>query len=315
MTSERSPRSGLALREFLTPPAMWARYGALCRERADVRTTSYILGTKDAQLEWLHSVGVVQDAALAALAAPVPPVKLRRNVADPDAEAFLWTGFVDLVQIISCFETHHARDSGEPFDVLDFGCGCGRLLRFFQPVAAHWRACGADANPELVSWCRARLPSATVVRNAVDGELEFPSGRFDLIYCLSVFTHLPEDKASFWLKELARLLRPGGILVATIHGETALDTIRASAAHQSMFDITSQEATGVAEELSRAGFIYRRYQRNTLAVANVGEDYGNSFISPDYVRHHWTAHDLEVCEVLPGGLRGWQDLVVLRRCP
>ncbi len=278
-----------------------------------MRTTRYILGSTEAQLEWLHSVGVVQHPALAAFVPAVPPVQLRRKVADPDAEAFLWTGFVDIVQILSCFERFHTLKSDEPFDVLDFGSGCGRLLRFFQPVASQWSAYGADANAELASWCREHLTSISIVQNAVDGPLEFSSDTFDLIYCLSVFTHLPEDKALRWLTELGRLLRPGGVLVATIHGETAIETIRGSAVHQSLFGLTDEQVRVVAEELSRVGFVYRPYQRDALGLANVGDEYGNSFISPSYVKQHWTAHHLELCEVLPGGLRGWQDFLVFRR--
>jgi len=313
MTSHRSPRNGLALRELLTPPGMWARYEALCGEDPAVRTTRYILGNRESQLEWMHSVGVAQDAGLASFGAPIPPVELRSKVADPDVEAFLWTGFVDSVRMLSCFEQHHALHSEGPFDVLDFGCGCGRLLRFFEPVHGQWRAVGADANPKLASWCRDHLRSISIVQNTVDGPMDGPSERFDLIYCLSVFTHLSEHKALRWLKEVERLLRPGGVFVATTHGETALNTIEGSTAHRSMLDITDEQVRLVRNKLDREGFAYLPYRHDVLDLAGVGEDYGNSFTAPSYIRQHWASDSFELCDVLPGGLRGWQDLLVFRR--
>jgi 2-polyprenyl-3-methyl-5-hydroxy-6-metoxy-1,4-benzoquinol methylase len=313
MTPPPSNWGGLSLREFLTPQSMWARYEELCNERPDVRTTRYILGNREAQLEWLNSVGVAQDAAVAACVAPVPPRELRQKVADPDVEAFLWTGFVDIVTILTVLEKHHNVRTASALDVLDFGCGCGRLLRFLQPMAKRWNIVGADANGELASWSLEHLHPISIIKNGVDGPLTLPSERFDLIYCLSVFTHLSENKALRWLHELTRLLRPGGVLVATIHGESALNTIRTSPVHQSMFAMTETQAGIVAERLASDGFVYRAYDNDLLGLADVGSEYGNSFTSPSYVGQRWASTSLELCDVIPAGLRGWQDLVVLRR--
>jgi 2-polyprenyl-3-methyl-5-hydroxy-6-metoxy-1,4-benzoquinol methylase len=305
--------TGLAVREGLTPAAMWDRYQALCKSRPALRTTHYILGHKEAQLEWLHSVGVASDATLAAFAAPIPPDRLRTRVADPDLEPFLWTGFVDVVRILSLFHQHQSVGTAEPFDVLDFGCGCGRMLRFLHAVPGRWRAHGADTNPDLVEWCRSHLTSTPVSLNPADGPLEASDLSFDLVYCLSVFTHLAEDQARVWLAELARVLRPGGIVVATTHGQVALDTIRASTDHQAMFSMTREQAARLADDLPARGFVHLRYDQATLDVANAGRNYGNAFVDPGYVSRVWTVPSFEVCEVLPGGLRGWQDIVVLRK--
>ena len=285
----------------------------LCAERAAVRTTRYILANQEAQLEWLHSVGVISDAGLAACAAPIPPRDLRARVGDPDAEAFLWTGFVDVVQVLSVFERFHALQPRMPFDVLDFGCGCGRLLRFFESRNPEWRVRGADANSDLVSWCSSSLPTSQILHNAVDGPLPLENESLDLIYCLSVFTHLREDRANQWLRELARLLRPGGVLVATVHGQVAVETIRSSGVHQAMFSLTPEGAVGLANELRRRSFVHLAYPDDVVTLANVGPEYGNSFVTADYLRQAWNTAELEVCDVLPGGLRGWQDIVALRR--
>src|ERR1043165_8053538 len=69
--------------------------------------------------------------------------------------------------------------------------------------------------------------------------LPYKDQMFDLIYSLSVFTHLSENHASQWLSEMNRVLKPGGILIITIHGLTALNTIKNSALHQQMFKLVS----------------------------------------------------------------------------
>jgi SAM-dependent methyltransferase len=101
--------------------------------------------------------------------------------------------------------------------VLDFGCGVGRVLRHWKGLsgpALH----GADANPDLIAWCRANLPFARFQVNGLDGGLAAGNVSFDFIYALSVFTHLSEPLQRFWIDELARVLRPGGYLLLTTHG-------------------------------------------------------------------------------------------------
>ena len=57
--------------------------------------------------------------------------------------------------------------------------------------------------------------------NAALPPLAFRDNEFDPIYGVSVFTHLPADCQKRWLPQFARILRPGGILLLTVHGERA----------------------------------------------------------------------------------------------
>ena len=63
--------------------------------------------------------------------------------------------------------------------------------------------------------------------NGLDRPLNTPAGSFDLIYCLSVFTHLSEPLGRFWMGELARVLKPGGHLLITTHGDHYLPMLTA----------------------------------------------------------------------------------------
>jgi SAM-dependent methyltransferase len=103
--------------------------------------------------------------------------------------------------------------------VLDFGCGAGRTLRHFLPEAeAGAELWGVDIDAPSITWLEENLcPPLHVRRGAPDPPLDFESGSFDLIWALSVFTHLT-DSSLPWLLELHRLLQPGGLLVASYMG-------------------------------------------------------------------------------------------------
>jgi SAM-dependent methyltransferase len=103
--------------------------------------------------------------------------------------------------------------------ILDFGCGSGRVLRHFRVQAGEtdefW-AC--DLHAPTVAWMDEHLsPPFRVFRNPQEPPLDFPDGHFDLITCISVYTHLADDWSA-WMVEHHRLLKPGGLLVATVLG-------------------------------------------------------------------------------------------------
>jgi SAM-dependent methyltransferase len=102
--------------------------------------------------------------------------------------------------------------------LLDFGCGAGRTLRHFLGEAGSAEIWGCDIDAESVDWLEQNLcPPLHALRNEASPGLPFEDGQFDLVWALSVFTHLVDTWAA-WMLELHRVIADDGILIATTVG-------------------------------------------------------------------------------------------------
>ena len=102
--------------------------------------------------------------------------------------------------------------------LLDFGCGAGRTLSHFLDQADSAEIWGCDIDAESIDWLQRNLcPPLHALRNEAEPALPFADGHFDLVWALSVFTHLVDTWAP-WLLELHRVLADDGILIATTIG-------------------------------------------------------------------------------------------------
>jgi hypothetical protein len=100
-------------------------------------------------------------------------------------------------------------------------------------------------------------------------------------------------------------------LLAVTYGTTALATIAASPAHREQMGLDAARVAELSETLTKEGLVHVPL-RTTEGAAD--EQEGRTFIHPPAHRGtHWGADAFEVVEHIPGGLRNWQDIVVLRR--
>ncbi len=295
----------------ISPEPFVARLRALADHDPATRVLSWVLGP-DGLLEWGHCIGMLDDPALAATLPALPPAELRAITAAVEEQTFLWTGLFDTQLFLGLFDRHTQMPRNGKLRVLDFGCGCGRLTRFLDQHAGI-EAFASDINPDLTQWCRDALSRTQVALNSAAPPVPFEDEAFDLVVSLSVFTHLSRDQSRAWLAELARTLVPGGLMIVTTHGYPALNTIGGSPIHQDMFRIDTAAVQSLIARLPHEGSIFLPYEADILSAARAGEDYGNTFTDPDHIRSDWVSEMLQFVEHVPGGLRGWQDVVVLRR--
>jgi SAM-dependent methyltransferase len=222
---------------------------------------------------------------------PVPPARLRTVVAGtPGLAWFLDSGRQQAAIIREAFERH-----GPPLEeagrMLDFGCGCGRVIRHWAELTGP-ELHGSDYNGRLIRWCESNLPFAEFSVNGLQPPLEHEAGRFDRVYGISVLTHLPPELERAWIDELGRILEPGGLLLLTTHGQSYVERL------------TPDERARY-----RAGEVVVRW----ASVA--GTNLCTTFHPEPYVRER-LAPELELLEFVseggtPGSLR--QDLAVFRK--
>jgi SAM-dependent methyltransferase len=109
--------------------------------------------------------------------------------------------------------------SSRPLTILDWGCGPARILRHIpsalhsQPVQLY----GTDYNQKTIDWCQEQFPHIHFISNQLLPPLNLKDNFFDAIYGISVFTHLSKESHYKWIKELHRIVKPGGILILTTH--------------------------------------------------------------------------------------------------
>jgi SAM-dependent methyltransferase len=171
-------------------------------------------------LERRRSAGHEGDRIREVDGLPIPPARLRVLVNGiPDLDWFLASGRA---------QTGYLRELlaevGQPLDqmdaILEFGCGCGRMTRWWAADSARLDINACDYNSELVGWCQENLPFVRATTNDLRPPLPYPDDSFDFVYAFSVFTHLSVELAHSWLAEIRRISKPGGLIWFTVHGDT-----------------------------------------------------------------------------------------------
>ena len=167
--------------------------------------------------EAVRAAGASNPTGLAPDGLPYPPGRLRVLVMDGnDPEGFFRGGRRSATAV-----SHGLERAGIGLSdirtVLDFGCGCGRVTRHFREQP--WNLHGCDYNTDAVDWCRANLPFMTAAVNELEPPAPYPDDRFDLVYAVSVLTHLTDELGRAWIREWRRMIRPGGLLLVTTIGD------------------------------------------------------------------------------------------------
>lgn len=113
----------------------------------------------------------------------------------------------------------------EKLKILEWGCGPARLLRHLPELLANgenefW---GSDYNKKTIEWCQDNVSGISFDSNMLEPPLKYGSNSFDILYCISVFTHLSIQKQKMWLDECLRVLKTEGIFLLTVHGDSCID--------------------------------------------------------------------------------------------
>jgi SAM-dependent methyltransferase len=177
--------------------------------------------------------------------------------------------------------------------ILDWGCGPARIVRHLPGLLGPGCTCyGTDYNARTIAWCEQHIPGVHFSTNALSPPMAFADGFFDIIYGISILTHLSEENQQKWYHELIRILKPGGLLLLTTQGNVYAEKL-------------------TADERSR----FRKGQLVTRGNVTEGHRVYATFHPPGYVQNLFSQNST-ILEHREGKKENWglnQDLWILRK--
>jgi SAM-dependent methyltransferase len=217
-----------------------------------------------------------------------------------DLRILVWSGGLDIDRYFaSAGECAHditaaLERAGKATDnvrsVLDFGCGCARVLSVLAREIPQAKLYGTDVYAKAIAWSEQNVTGPDFGVNRVEPPLPYADGQFDTIYSISVFTHIDERMQDLWLAELRRVAKPGAVVILTVHGPSV---------------------SGLAgdPEYQEKGFKFLRDE----GWSDYYEDfYQTAFHTQAYVERHWSKY-FTVVDYATKAMGGLQDVVILRR--
>lgn len=219
---------------------------------------------------------------------------------ETDPGAYLASGELHATAVRDA-AARHGLDLGDGHRVLEFGCGFGRVLRWWPEVSPGVEAWGVDLVAERVAWARTHLPASFRLTTCTTApHLPFPDGAFDLVYACSVIPHISE-LADAWILELRRVLAPGGLAYLTVYDEDTIRAIRRTGESPNL-------VRGLADLEAQVGPAVEDFD---VIVLNRRPGRAQVFYGQDYLERVWGGW-FEVVERRPEAFHV-QTAMVLRR--
>lgn len=256
---------------------------------------------------WANRYGLFAAPELRSVLAPFPAALPIIGSIDASEREFASSGaryYDHMEQVL----LKHGRSWGDMRAVLDFGCGVGRVARLFARFRRQQTFYGFDLIESAIEWLTWELGYGDFRVSAARPPLPLAGGSLDAIFSISVFSHLTADAQAAWLREFHRLLRPGGILFQTVHGQHAMALCEHYDTWRNSLYIAPESFVDLREGFARSGFAWVPHTINMTG----SEEYGISFQSDRYIRDTW-GDEYDLLGIWPGRIEGWQDLVALRK--
>jgi SAM-dependent methyltransferase len=146
--------------------------------------------------------------------------------------------------------------------VLDLGVGGGRTTPYLTGLATSY--IGVDFSTAMVAACRQRYPRLEFRQGDARDLSAFPEDHFDFVlFSFNGIDYVGHDDRARVLKQVARVLRPGGIFVFSSHNLKAVP--RATFLHETFRVGLSWKPVNSAKAIVRVGLGLFNYARNAPA--------------------------------------------------
>lgn len=196
----------------------------------------------------------------------------------------------DFYQIVKKYSKQFGNPISRHSTIFDFGCGWGRMTRFFFKDVPAEQILAADVDPLMIDHCNKTFSTGRFFNVAPNPPTHLPDSSVDVIYAYSVFSHLAENVSLAWIREFARILKPAGLLLATTQKRSFIDYCNS---------LTANEAVSVWQKNLLQAFrphadALRRYDAGEMLYYPTGGGanrdksfYGEAAIPEGYVDSNW----------------------------
>lgn len=137
--------------------------------------------------------------------------------------------------------------------IFDFGSGTGNSIPYFQEYFRESRLCCGDASDKSIEMSQSRFGDmAEYIK--IDNTIPTEDRSYDLVFAACVFHHIPHEEHAYWLGELHRITKPGGILV--IYEHNPANPLTVHAVNTCPFDVNARliAARSMRERVSGSGW-------------------------------------------------------------
>jgi len=195
---------------------------------------------------------------------------------------------------------------------LDFGCGWGRFLRFFWKDINENMLFGCDVNSVILDVCRETHVPGNLAHISPEGRLPYRDKYFDFVIAYSVFTHLPERMNLHWIREIARVSKPGCIFCLTLEPRRFIDFITSIPP-----DTGSEWYRLLSQYADRSDKLYQQYDAGEIAYLptygeDVGRNFGDAVVPLSFIEREWSPF-FSIRTYIDDPTRFWQAALVLQR--
>lgn len=181
------------------------------------------------------------------------------------------------------------------YRIMDFGCGHGRIARYLRAAFPRAMLWCCDIDQDAAEFCAREFNAISMPSTQNFEDLDLPTG-IDLIWVGSVFTHIDKVRMEALFDKLFAALGPGGLLIATFHGQYYYDLTKRDTAK-------AQAYAGLLQQFEDTGSAYMTYPNKTAQVGMV--DWGVSIMRSDRVFELGRRH--ERSQMVMFSEQGWSN--------
>jgi ubiquinone/menaquinone biosynthesis C-methylase UbiE len=247
-------------------------------------------GISDQFWYWLNTEGMRHHAGLCKVLPGVADENTQEMYTGKKGDSTLWEGFY----YYTLFKKYYEKYCGyiSTAKILDFGCGWGRIIRYFIKDISPENLWGCDPVPEMIQLCKEQNKCANFELINSNPPTSFDNNTFDLVYSFSVFSHLSEDFHFKLLGEIKRILKPGGIYMTTTRNRAFISECRE-------FDNKNKSLS----EYDAGLYCHHNFAHEKWPY------WGESSIPKQYVQENWT----EEFTVLDYIEDNFQNLIIIQK--